>query len=342
MVYCYSGRAEEDEVTERLRTAADVWRPTMGTTDAELAEQIRQDGIDILVDLAGHTGASRLPVFTGKPAPVQVSWLGYWGTTGLDTIDYVLTDEITVPAGQEQYFVEKVVRLPDTRLCFAPRNYAPQVAPLPALGRGHVTFGCFNNLAKITPGVVALWAELLRVVPETRLILKWKSFENRATRERYLDLFDKNGINSERVDLRGGSDHLALLREYGDMDIALDPFPFSGGLTSCEALWMGVPVVTLPGDLPISRQTACFLTNLGLGELVAGSQDEYVRIVSSLARDPERLEQLRRELRPRMKASPLCDNRRFTLNLEHAFREMWRTWCGKQEAVSGLRERSRF
>jgi protein O-GlcNAc transferase len=326
-VFCYSGRVKEDDLTLHLRTNSDAWRPTRGLDDDALAEIIRADAIDILVDLSGHTAGNRLTMFAQKPAPVQMSWLGYWATTGMAAIDYVITDMITVPPGEERFFAEKVLRLPESRFCYTPPLNAPPVAPPPFVRKGYVTFGCFNNLAKITPQVVELWADLLREVTAARLILKWKSFEDAATKDRYLEMFAGNGIGADRVELRGWSPHGAMLAEYGDIDIALDPFPFSGGLTSCEALWMGVPVITLSGTLPVSRQTAGFLTNLGLGGLVAGDAAQYLDIAAGLAREPARLAELRLGMRPRMAASPLCDGSRFARSLEAAYREAWQRWC---------------
>jgi predicted O-linked N-acetylglucosamine transferase (SPINDLY family) len=325
--WCYSSRPIEDDLTAQIRAHARRWQPTIGVGDAELAERIRADGIDILVDLSGHTGGNRLPVFARKPAPVQVAWLGYFNTTGVGAIDYVLMDEATVPAGAERWFSETVVRLPEGRFCYAPPDYAPAVAPLPAARRGAITFGSFNNLSKVTSAVIELWSAVLGAVPDARLLLKWRSLADAAECARLRQAFAGHGIAPERLELRGLTPHAAMLGEYGDVDIGLDPFPFCGGLTSCEALWMGVPIVTLPGTRPVSRQTLGFLSQLGLGELAAASPARYVAIAAELAADRARLAALRAGLRTRMAASSLCDGARFTRGLEAAYRTLWRAWC---------------
>jgi protein O-GlcNAc transferase len=326
-VYGYSGRIVEDALTVRIRQTVDVWRPTAGLDDAALADLIRADGIDILVDLSGHTGGNRLAVFARKPAPVQASWIGYFNTTGLDAIDYVLTDAANVPPGAEQWFTEQVVRLPAGRFCYAAPDDAPAVAPPPSRARGAVTFGSFNNLSKLTPAVIALWAQVVRAVPEARLLLKWRSLADPRERARLLAEFDTAGLAPERIELRPYSPHEAMLAEYADLDIALDPFPFTGGLTSCEALWMGVPVVTLPGSRPVSRQTLGLLAQIGLDALAARDPADYVAIAAGLARDPARLAELRATLRSRMAASPLSDGPTFARGLEAAYRALWRRWC---------------
>ncbi|MBV9408005.1 MAG: tetratricopeptide repeat protein, partial [Candidatus Eremiobacteraeota bacterium] len=325
--YCYSGRAIEDDLTAQIRGHAAAWRSTIGVRDDDLAAQIRDDKIDILVDLSGHTAGNRLPVFGRKPAPVQVAWLGYFNTTGVAAIDYVLMDAATVPPGAEQWFSERVVRLPDGRFCYAPPDFAPPVAPLPAASRGQVAFGSFNNLSKVTPEVIALWSGVLGAVPGSRLVLKWKSLADAAECARLRQAFAAHGIDPGRLDLRGRSPHAEMLAEYGDVDIALDPFPFCGGLTSCEALWMGVPIFTLPGSRAVSRQTLGFLAQIGLAELSAETPERYVEIAAGLAGDLDRLATLRGGLRDRMASSPLCDGARFARGLEAAYRAMWRDWC---------------
>jgi predicted O-linked N-acetylglucosamine transferase (SPINDLY family) len=266
-------------------------------------------------------------VFARKPAPVQASWIGYFNTTGLDAIDYVLTDAASVPPGSERWFTEQVVRLPVGRFCYTPPDLAPDVAPPPMLARGRVTFGSFNNLSKVTPPVIELWARVVNAVPDARLVLKWRSLADPRECQRLLAAFEAAGLAPGRVELRPHGPHAAMLAEYGDLDVALDPFPFTGGLTSCEALWMGVPVVTLPGTRPVSRQTAGLLAQLGLEALAARDSASYVAIAAGLARDPVRLASLRATLRSRMAASSLCDAARFARGLEAAYRELWRRWC---------------
>lgn len=323
-VFAYSNHPGEDDTTRRLRAMTDHWRPIAGLNDTAAEALVRDDRIDILIDLSGHTAKGRLPLFARRPAPVQASWLGYPGTTGVAAIDYLIMDAATVPPGAERWCSEAVMRLPVTRFCYAPPDYAPEPASPPP--RPPV-FGSFNNLSKIGPRVVRLWVAVLRATPGSRLVLKWPALADPVVRERFVRLFAEAGLEPERLELRAGSDHAAMLDEYGDIDVALDPFPFCGGLTSCEALWMGVPVVTLPGQRAASRQTLAFLEALGLPELAAGSEADYVAVAAGLAAAPGRRAELRRTLRPRMAASPLCDGPGFTLGLEAGLREAWRGWC---------------
>ncbi|MGH8567078.1 MAG: tetratricopeptide repeat protein [Gammaproteobacteria bacterium] len=329
---CYSGRRTEDGLTARLKAKAVAWRSTLEVPDGALGEMIRADGIDILIDLAGHTAGNRLTMFALRPAPVQVSWIGYPFTTGLAAIDYALMDEVTVPPGAERGFVEQVVRLPETRWCYAPPDYAPPPGPPPVLERGCITFGSINNLAKVTPDVLRLWARLLAVVPGARLLLKWRTLGTPEAEDEYRRQLGELGIDPGRLELRGASQHRQTLVEYGDVDIALDPFPYSGGMTSLEALWQGVPVVTMPKTRPVSRQTQAFLTVLGRAEWVAKEPDDYIRIAADLASNPDRLAALRRDQRARMAASPLCDVPRFARNFEAALRGLWRSWCASKLA----------
>jgi protein O-GlcNAc transferase len=325
-VFCYSNGAKVDDWTRRLRGAADHWREISSLSDGHAARLIREDGIDILIDLSGHTAKNRLPLFALRPAPVQASWLGYFGSTGLKAMDYLLMDEFAVPSGEELWYPEAIVRLPHGRFCYAPPDYAPEPVDPPSLKRGYVTFGSFNHVAKIGDGVVRLWADILKANPSSRLILKWKTFEETDVHARLSAAFSAHGVDADRLELRGFSPHRAMLEQYGEIDVALDPFPFGGGLTSCEALWMGVPVVTLPGDRPASRQTAGFLDNIGLRECLASSPSDYVARATATASNPRRLAELRHTLRARMAASPLCDGPRFARALEAAFHGTWRRW----------------
>lgn len=313
----YHAGTVNDWVTEELRSCFTL-RDVSSLDDAALAALIQQDAIDVLVDLSGHTAGSRLTVFAYRPSPVQVSWLGYFATTGLDTIDAVLLDPVHAPPGTEAQFVEKIVRLPHTRWCYQPVPFAPTVAPLPADRNGFITFGSFNNTAKYHPVVHELWAKLLLAVPNSRLILKWRTFHDEAFSASVLAQYTAQGIDTSRVELRGPSFHAQVLEQYGDVDIALDPFPFSGGLTSCEALWMGVPVVTWPQSRVVSRQTAAFLSAIGLKDLIASSADDYLAIGARLASDIEGLRLMRSSMRERMAASPLMDLAGFTRRLEDA------------------------
>ncbi len=328
-VFCYSQVIKPDAKTERFRDLADVWRSTVGIADATVAERIQEDGIDILVDLAGHTGENRLLVFAARPAPVQVSWLGYPNTTGLSAMDYRLTDALADPEGDaDALHSEILVRLPNGFLCFAPAADAPEIGGTPALANGHVTFGSFNNLAKVTPDVVETWARVLQRMPKSRLVIKSRPLADEETRKRYREMFGAHGITAGRVELipriASKSGHLGA---YNRIDIGLDPFPYNGTTTTCEALWMGVPVITLRGDRHSGRVGTSILTRANLADLVAETKAVYVEKAVALANDLERLSALRGDLRSRLRMSPLCDAEAFTRDVEAAYREMWRRVC---------------
>lgn len=331
---CYSGAARKDDLTERIAAAAGTWRDVRGLPDEALAAQIRRDGIDVLFDLAGHTAGNRLLVFARKAAPVQVTWIGYAGTTGLPAIDYLFADRFHVPEGAEVHYPERVVRLPGIRFCYDPPDEAPPVGPLPALGAGHVTFGSFNNPAKITPEVVASWAEILRRVPNARLILKYRGLDDRGTSRRYLQMFADHKVAPAQIELRGWSAYAQMLAEYHEIDLALDPFPFCGAATSAEALWMGTPVVTCPLETFSSRQTLAILSSVGLTETVASDLSHYVDLAVGLARDLPHLANLRATLRNRLAISPLCDGPRFAAAFMEAVRGVWQEWC-ETDAATG-------
>ena len=329
----YCDRVVADDLTGRIAASCDTWRQTWPLGDSALAEQIRVDQIDILFDLAGHTG-QRLLVFARKPAPLQISWIGYVGTTGLAAMDYLIADRFHVPPGSEHHYRERVLRLPDGYVCFDPPPDAPAVRPLPALETGHVTFGCFNNTAKVSPEVVARWAKVLERVPASRLVLKYRWLNDAHTRSRYVDLFREQGISAERLDFSGGLPAAQLLATYNRIDVALDPFPYSGGLTTCEALWMGVPVVTCPGETFASRHSLSHLANVGLEDLVAHGPEDYVVRAVEWATHLDWLSELRQGLRARVAASPLCDGPRFATHLLTALRGVWREWCEATRASS--------
>jgi protein O-GlcNAc transferase len=330
-IFCYSDRIAKDDLTRRVQSAAGNWRDVAGLNDERLAQQIRDDRIDILFDLAGHTARNRLLVFARKPAPVQITWLGYEGTTGLAAMDYLLTDRHVVPDECRQFHRENVLRLPDGYMCYDPPAAAPPVGPLPLLTRGYATFGSFNNLAKINPQVVAVWSEILRRDASARLVLKYGGLGDAAVKQRYLELFSARGISSERLDFRPPSSYQEYLAAYQQIDVALDPFPFSGSVTTCDALWMGVPVVTCPGETFASRHSLSHLANAGLPELIARDLDHYVELAVSLAGDPPRLAALRARMREQMSASPLCDGKRFANNLSSILREVWKHGAGSRE-----------
>ena len=328
-VFCYAEVTQPDRVTARLRNLADGWRSTVGLTDAEVAERIREDRIDILIDLAGHTANNRLQVFARRPAPVQVSWCGYPNTTGMTAIDYRLTDAHADPHGDaDALHSETLVRLPDCFLCYAPPHDAPEAAPPPHAGSGHITFGSFNNLTKLRPGTIAVWAQILERVPGSRLIVKSKPLVDEKTRRRNLELFAAAGISAERLELvpwiPSQAGHLGA---YSRIDIALDTFPYNGTTTTCEALWMGVPVIALRGRRHAARVGLSLLAAVGMPEFAVQSTQAYVEAAVGLANDLDRLTALRGDLRERLRASPLCDAGAFTRHVETAYRDMWRTWC---------------
>ena len=334
-IYCYADVAQPDAVTARLRGYADHWLGAVGLSNDDLAKRIRTDSVDILVDLAGHTARNRLTVFARKPAPVQVTWLGYPNTTGLDAIDYRFVDAITDPSGTADACAsETLVRLEGGFLTYAPPNDAPAPSVSPRTTGGRVTFGSFNNLTKLSPATLDTWAKLLNHLPQSRLLLKARPFADAGTRAYFLSRLGEHGVAVERVELvawlPGGAAHLAL---YDRVDIALDPFPYNGTTTTCEALWMGVPVVTLRGDRHAGRVGASLLSQAGLTDWVADSTDDYVKIAADLAGTPSRLTELRHSLRPRMAASPLCDAPAFARKIETAYRAMWLQWCGCTEVV---------
>ena len=328
-VFVYSAGAQADWVTQAVR-AASTFREVVSLDDVALAAQIRADGIDVLVDLSGHTAGSRLTAFALRPAPVLVSWLGYFATTGLPVMDAVLLDEWHAPPGTEGQFVEPILRLPMGRFCYRPVPWAPLAVSPPAYQRnGYITFGCFNNTAKLNQSVFEVWAQVLAAVPDARLILKWRTFNDEAFRQQITNAFIARGIHAERLELRGPSFHADLLKEYADIDIALDPFPFTGGLTSCEALWMGVPVVTWPQSRIVSRQTHAFLHQIGRPEWSAASAQDYVRIAVALAKDTDHLAVLRTGLRQQMMASPLMDVAGFTRQLEDVLSALFQRVVGE-------------
>ena len=324
--FCYYNFASEDVITLRIKSLARQWRAISSIDDDALCEQIRADRIDILVDLAGHTTFNRLLAFAAKPAPVQVSWLGYFNTTGMASMDYFLSDPWSSPPGQERYFIERLLRLPHTRFCYEPAEYVPAVSPLPAMTNGHVTFGSLHNLSKLNEKVLALWSSVLRAVPDSRLLVKTAALDDAANRERFGGICGKHGIAPERLLLQGFSPIDQVPATYAGIDVGLDPFPFCGGMTSLDALWLGVPVVTLAGETIASRQSASMLMNLGLPELIAADAAAYVDIAAKLAGDLPRLAELRAGLRPRFAASPLADYAGFARSLEAAYRQIWRTW----------------
>jgi protein O-GlcNAc transferase len=327
-VFCYAAVSRPDAMTARLRARAEHWRDAFGMPDDALAERIRADGIDILVDLTGHTQGNRLAAFARRPAPIQATWLGYPNTTGLSSIDYRLVDGVTDPVGEAAaHASESLVRLDGGFLCYGGAPNAPEPSPPPSATSASVTFGSFNNPAKLSPRLLDTWASLLARMPQSRLLLKGKPFRDAATRDLLLSRLAQRGVSADRVELiawlPNAAAHLDLYRR---IDVALDPFPYNGTTTTCEALWMGVPVVTLRGDRHRARVGASLLSQLGLTDWIADSSESYQDVAIRLAGDTRALTELRSSLRPRMQASSLCDSAAFARKMEAAYREMQRRW----------------
>ena len=326
----YAAHHEEDDLTARIRPRFADWKPLPGLADETAARLIHDDGVHILLDLSGHTTFNRLPVFAWKPAPVQASWMGYFATTGLAEMDYLLADPYVTPQDEEDHFTESVWRLPESYLCFTPPDMALEVSPLPALSAGRITFGCFNNLVKMNDAVVALWARVLQAVPGSRLFLKTKQLSDPAICETTRQRFAACSIAPERLLLEGASPRAELLAAYNQVDIALDPFPYPGGTTSVEGLWMGVPVITRRGDRFLSRVGESIAHNAGLADWIAIDDEDYVAKAVAHASGLERLAQLRAGLRQRVLASPVFDAPRFARNFEAAMWGMWQRWQEQQ------------
>ena len=329
-VYCYSTTGRNDDYTRRLSSHADVWRDSGSLSDVELADAINRDGIDILVDLGGHAGVPQLAVFAQQPAPVQATWLGYLNTTGMTRIQYRISDRHSDPPGlTDRYHTEALVRLPHSQWCFRPFIPVACAETPPLVRNGHVTFGSFNQALKISPTVRRLWTEILERLPGSRLVILGVE-AGRAQGDLMADLAGA-AVDRARITVQP---YVALedyFHSFDAVDIALDTIPYSGGTTTCDALWMGVPVVTVPGTRPSSRSAASILTTVGLGEWIASTPEDYVRLAVEFARDKAVLNGLRKSLREKLRQSPLMDEVRFVRDLEAAYRQMWRKWCESGE-----------
>jgi predicted O-linked N-acetylglucosamine transferase (SPINDLY family) len=323
-IFCFSNSTIEDEVTRRIRGAAGHWRGIADKSDEQVAELVREERIDILVDLSLHMGMNRMLTFARKPAPVQVTYLGYPGTTGLSTMDYRLSDPWLDPPGTDGFYTEKSVRLPKTNFCWRWNGGEEPVAELPAIRRRQITFGSLNNFCKVTPQVLQTWGELLSQVPESRLILRTPPGEAARRARRILSDY---GVTEDRVVITGRLPWDEYARMCARLDIALDPFPYPGNTTSLDALWMGAPVVTLSGATAVSRGGVSILQNLGLPELIARDEREYIAIAAGLAGNIPRLIELRNSLRQRIRESALMDEKGLAREVESAVRTMWRDWC---------------
>jgi protein O-GlcNAc transferase len=328
---CFGQPESSDPIQRRFRAIATDWHVVDTEERTALAQRIRDAGIDILVELSGFGDRGLIGVCADRPAPVQVKWVGMQNhSTGVPEMDWMITDRWETPDGFDRHYSERLLRLPDGYVCYSPPPYAPDVAPLPALRRGHPTFGCFNNTAKITPVVIATWSRILHALPSARLVLKAHQFNETAARNHFAAAFAAHRIAPGRIELRGGSPHRDLLAQYADIDVVLDPFPYSGGLTTCEALWMGVPTVTMPGETFASRHSASHMSNAGLADWVVEGADAYVARALACVADTDALARLRAGLRAHIRASPLCDAPRFGRSLGGALRHVWRDWCAAQ------------
>jgi protein O-GlcNAc transferase len=322
----YPTQAAQDTLTQRIKPYFTAWTPIAELSDAEAAQKIHADGIDILIDLSGHTAHNRLPVFAQKPSPLQVSWLGYWASTGLDAIDYLIADEVSLPANNQSQFSEKIAYLPQTRLCFtAPdAHVSGAVSTLPALRNKHLTFGCFQPLRKITEQTLNLWAAILNANPNATMRFQNKQLSTEHNKNTFLKRIADAGISPSRVSVFSWTSRADYFQAHGEVDFILDTFPCSGGTTTCEALWMGVPTLTLAGNTMISRQGASLLSCVGLQDWVATSHDEYLQKANMFSAAPEQLSALRGNLRETMLASPLLNAERFAQNFEQTMLDLWR------------------
>jgi len=326
-IICYATHRPHlnDEMTVRFQNLATQWKNVQNWTDAKLEEEIRNDQIDILFDLTGHNAANRLTVFARKPAPVQISWAGYMATTGLQAMDYIMGDPYEIPETAEPYYQEKVIRMPHSYITYQPPATAPDVSALPALQNGYLTFGSFNILAKLSPEVIQVWSEVLKQVPDARLILKTRGLEYPNIQKQVLTQF---GTSAQRITCLGHSSQAELLPLYNQIDIQLDPFPFSGNTTTLESLWMGVPVITMPGETFASRHSFSSLSNVGLTEFIADNRDEYIQRAVYWSQNLDQLNDIRMGLRQRMLESPLCDAKGFSVHLLHELRKVWQQSLG--------------
>lgn len=334
-VYGYYNNTRNDTVTAQFRSMIPNWRTVTDLSDDDLASTIHDDDIDILVDLNGHTADNRLLVFARKPAPIQVSWIGYPNTTGLTSMDYKITDAFADPPGNSDHLhTERLIRLADTFSCFSPPDPCPEVLAPPVLENGHITFGSFNNYAKITPQVLEVWCKLLNRCPGSHLLLKDQLFQDEKVRNRIKATFHISGIANNRIELLAkDASKFTHLQRYANVDIALDPFPYNGTTTTCEALWMGVPVITLTGTVHAGRVSSSQIQAIGLNEFVAQTFDQYIEIAAEFSHKVEYLQQLRSTMRERMAASSLMNADVFTRKLEAAYREIWHKRCSSENCI---------
>jgi protein O-GlcNAc transferase len=328
-LYGYGNVESPDEVTFNLQNKFDQYRDIWNVGDEAVARIIEQDKIDILVELAGHTKDNRLLVLAYKPAPIQVTYLGYGDTTGMEAIDYLLTDNMATPSELQNFYTEELFPLPGGLCCYKPLITAPAANPPPAVKNGYVTFGAFTKVWRLNNRLLGVWGEILKLTGNSRLILGCRGGDDEGLQHRFLSQFEQCGISQERIEIRGIKPYHLYLKQYNDVDIVLDTFPENGGTTTCDALWMGVPVVSLTGQHQVERVGLSILSCIGMESLATATPSEYVAKAVALANDPESLIEMRKSMRPRMVESPLCDSKRFAQDLESAYREMWHRWCRK-------------
>ncbi|MCD6393575.1 MAG: tetratricopeptide repeat protein [Planctomycetes bacterium] len=326
-VYGYGDVDRPDPTTGRLQKKFDCYRNIRGVNDDAVARIIEQDKIDILIDLAGHTRNNRLLVLARKPAPVQATWLGYYNTTGMEAVDYLLTDSLTIPPESQKYYTEQLAYLPGGFICYTPPENAPVVTAPPAAKKGYVTFGAFTNNRRLNRGLLEVWSEIMKLTPRSRLLLGFRGGGYVEIQEHYLSQFAECGVSPERIEISGGKEYAEYIKQYSDVDIVFDTFPENGGTTTCESLWMGVPVISLAGQHQNSRGGLSILSHLDMQSFAATTPAEYVAKAVGLANKPERLMEMRASMRTRMADSPLCNAKRFARDVETAYRQMWRRWC---------------
>jgi predicted O-linked N-acetylglucosamine transferase (SPINDLY family) len=328
-IICYSTGRREDAIAERIRRAADTWHDVQALDNNALAQKIREDGTDILIDLSGHSGEGRPALFARKPAPVQAIWIGYPGDSGLAAMDYVIADRFVLPDSRQPTTRAKILHLPYCFVCFDPPANAPEVAPLPATVPGAVRIGSFHNPIKINAEVIALWSAILKRLPRAKIVFKYRGYEIPSVQQMFRERFAAHGISPAQLEFEGSSPLQEMFAAMNRLDLMLDPFPFAAGMMALYALWMGVPLISLPGESFASRQSLSFLSVIGITDTIAASPEEYVEKAVALAQDLPCLAEMRHRLRPAMQASPLCDGRKNAEGLENLLRQAWRTWCVK-------------
>jgi predicted O-linked N-acetylglucosamine transferase (SPINDLY family) len=333
-IFCYKTdrKREDDDFSERYKKIAGAWRDVSDLDDMAIRNHLVEDGVDILFDLAGHTAGNRLSLFARRAAPIQLTWAGYVGTVGLDTYDGIIADPVEIPPEDDVYYAEPVVRLPDCYVCYHPPTIEAEITPLPSVGGGRFTFACFNRPAKLNEEVGKAWARILQQVPDSRILMVYGGLGEAATQKSVYSVLERGGVPRERIELVGEPEQKGLLKAYGEVDLALDPFPYSAGVTTLEAMWMGVPTVTYAGDTFAGRHSATHLTAAGLSQFCTYSVDDYVALAVEWSRRRVELAELRRGLRDRVAASPLCDAPRFAQNLSRELMRLWTEWCEARRA----------